>query len=361
MSYDIFISYKVHDTDGYETRDFAIARELHGRLMEMGYSVFFSEQSLEEIGSSKYKSDIDNALDSAKIMIVVLTDPNFATTRWVKYEWDSFYNDYLSGIKNNVALFTLTKDLNIHDLPRTLRDVQNFNYVKNGINKLCDYINSFLSTKNKFTTIIGRQVSAKDIEQAIELDCIVYEEDIYHVNKKRCMEWFNVNHDIYVMIRDNESNKIISYVNISPVTFDCYEQFRNGNLIDADITADMLLSYDMPGVYDICILSVAIYPDYRNTCVLSLLLNAVVERFLNLANEEKFIKRVVAEAVTKEGDKFCKIFGMTKVKDSNRKSTLYEVSMLPPKFRIISKTFRQLFEYYTEEHTKNPWLSDGQN
>lgn len=359
MSYDIFISYKAHDDNGHETRDCAIARELHDSLTAMGYSVFFSEQSLEEIGSFKYKSDIDNALDSAKIMIVVLTNPEFATTRWVQYEWDGFYNDYLSGVKKNAALFTLTENLNIHSLPRTLRDVQNFDYKNKGIHHLCDFVRNSLSSsriKNRFSVISGKQVSAKDIEQAIELDCIVYEED-YHVNKKRCMDWFATNPDIYVMVRDNESNRIIAYTNISPIMHDCYEHFKNENLVGVDITADMLLSYDMPGSYDVCILSVAIHPDYRNTCVFALLLNAVVEKFLDLSKEERFIRRMVADAVTKEGEKFCKMFGMTKVKDSNHESVLYEVSMLPPKFRVISKMFRRLFDYYAEEYAKNPWRS----
>ena len=350
MSYDIFISYKAHDTDGYETRDSAIARELHGRLTEMGYSVFFSEKTMEELGTSRFLLEIDNALASAKIMIVVLTNPEYASADWVLHEWTTF----CTGKLNN-PLYTLTEKLNVCDLPPTLRAKQNFDYAKNGVACLCNFIHNA-----RFSIVSGKQVSAKDIEQAIELDCIVYE-NVYRINTKQCMSWFNANHDIYVMVRDNESNRIIAYVNISPIMPDCYEQFRNGKFIDTNITADMLLSYDMPGTYDICILSVVIHPDYRNTCVLRLLLNAVVGRFLNLAKEEKFIKRMIADAVTKEGDKFCKIFGMTKVKDSNHKSTLYEVRMLPPKFRPISTIFKQLFDYYAEEHTKKPWLSDGQN
>lgn len=353
MSYDIFISYKAHDDNGHETRDCAIARELHDSLTEMGYTVFFSERTLEEMGNPRFILEIDTALASAKMMVVVLTNPEYAHADWVQHEWSTFRTANL-----NKPLYTLTEKLNVCDLPPTLRANQNFDYAKNGIEYLCRFIHSFLSVKkmNRFSVISGKQVSAKDIEQAIELDCIVYEED-YHVNKKRCMDWFATNPDIYVMVRDDESNRIIAYTNISPIMHDCYEHFKNGNFVDVDITADMLLSYDMPGSYDVCILSVVIHPGYRNTCVFALLLNAVVEKFLDLSKEEKFIRRVVADAVTKEGEKFCKMFGMTKVKDSNHESVLYEVSMLPPKFRVISKMFRRLFDYYAEEYAKNPWRS----
>lgn len=60
MKYDVFISYKLSDKDGNKTQDYFMAQKLYTRLSEMGYLVFFSSQTLEEIGSSKYKSDIDN-------------------------------------------------------------------------------------------------------------------------------------------------------------------------------------------------------------------------------------------------------------------------------------------------------------
>ncbi len=368
MNYDIFISYKLSDELGNKTPDFYIAQKLYNRLAALGYSVFFSSQTLEEIGSSRYKQDIDNALDSAEIMIVVLTNPNYATTHWVQYEWDSFYNDYLSGIKDKAALFTLTKNLNIHDLPRTLRNVQNFDF-ENDIEHLCDFIRNSLPTRNnlvqndllglvkkeEYTILTGKQISKKDIEQAIKLDCLVYE-DIYHVSEEQCLEWFKVNPDIYVMARDNKTNKIIAYVNISPVTSECYERLRNGDFIDTGITADMLLGYDMPYPYSVYFSSIVIHPNYQNTSVFFELFNAVVKKFLYLGEHEVFIKRMIADAVTKNGEKFCKMFGMTKIKGSNHESTLYEVSMIPPKFKVLSKMTKLLFAYYTKKYEESPWL-----
>ena len=368
MNYDIFISYKSSDEIGNKTRDYFIAQKLYERLTEIGYSVFFSSQTLEEIGSSRYKADIDNALDTAEIMVVVLTDPNYASAHWVKYEWDSFYNEYLSGVKDKAALFTLTENVNIHDLPRTLRNVQNFDS-ESGFDRLCEFIRNSLPKrnniaqedlvgeikKNEFSILTGKQISIKDIEQAIELDFLVYD-DIYHISKEQCLEWFIVNPDIYVMARDNKLNKIIAYVNISPVTSECYERIKNGDFIDTEITADMLLSYDMPYPYNLYIFSIVIHPDYQNTSVFFELFNAVVKKFLYLGEQEVFIKRLMADAVTKNGEKFCKMFGMTKIKGSNHNSTLYEVSLIPPKFRVLSKMTKLLFEYYAKKYEESPWL-----
>lgn len=162
MNFDIFISYKTHDVDGHETRDSVIARELHSRLTEMGYSVFFSEKTMEELAISNFFLEIENALASAKIMIVVLTNREYATASWVQHEWSTF----CSANPNNL-LYTLTEKLNVCDLPPTLHAKQNFDYANDGVAHLCNFIHNA-----KFSIVSGEQVSAKNIEDFIEKEGI---------------------------------------------------------------------------------------------------------------------------------------------------------------------------------------------
>lgn len=368
MNYDIFLSYKCTDEDGKKTPDYGIAHEMHERLSSIGYSVFFSSDTLEKIGSSRYKTDIDEALDTAKIMIVILTNADYANSHWVQYEWDSFYNDYLSGIRSEANLFTLTQGVDVHNLPRTLRNVQNFNYVTD-MEHLCKYIENILpkyqavteitepkNTNSKGIYIItGRTVTIDDIREAVMLDALVYD-DIYQVDTEQCEDWFNVNPDIYIMAKEIASDKVIAYVNISPVTDECYDRIKNGDFIDTGITSDMILSYDMPFPYSVYFSSIVIHPDYQNSEVFMQLFNAIVKKFIYLGDHEVYVKRMVADAVTKSGEKFCKMFGMTKIKNSNHKSSLYEIIMIPPKFRILSKMSKQLFDYYKRKYSEAPYL-----
>ena len=370
MKYDIFISFKYSNENGEKTPDYQIANELYTVLSDKGYSVFFSSCTLEKLGSSRYKNDIDEALDSAKVMIVVLSCPEYAVSHWVQYEWDSFYNDYLSGVRSEANLFTLTLNVNINDLPRTLRNVQNFDFSKD-IQHLYEYlyniipikqskanISQELETKIQSVSIItGRQITTKDIKEAVELDSLVYD-DIYHVDSNQCEEWFKVNPDIYVMAKDTITDRVIAYVNISPITEDCYEKIRRGDFIDVGITADMILSYDMPFPYSVYFSSIVIHPDYQNSEVFMQLFNAIVEKFISFGEHGVFIRRMIADAVTSNGEKFCKLFGMNKVKSSNHKSMLYEATMIPPKFRIISKPTKQLFDYYQLKYNEAPYLFD---
>ena len=367
MSYEVFISYKYSDSEGNRTPDVAIAEELYNTLTKYGYSVFFSSNTLEQLGSSRYKADIDSALDTAKVMIVVLSKAEYASSQWVQYEWDSFYNDYLSGVRKEANLFTLTMGVNIHELPRTLRNVQNFDY-RDGITSAIQYITNAIpkpsteeqpaeknATEKRFSIVTGKEVTIKDIEQAVGLDALTYD-DIYHVDTALCEEWFKANPDIYIMAKDNSTGEVVAYVNISPVTDECYERLKNGDFIDTGITADMILSYDMPFPYSLYFSSIVIRPDYQNTEVFMEMFNAIVDKFITLGEHEVFIRRMIADAVTKNGEKFCTLFGMNKVKGSSHDSSLYEITMIPPKFRVLSKKTKQLYDYYQRKYNEAPYL-----
>ena len=191
MDYDIFISFKHLNEVGEKTEDFEIASQLYEVLKSYGYNVFFSQSSLAEIGSSRYKLDIDKALDSAKVMIVVLTKAEYAFSHWVQYEWDSYYGDYLSGVRSDMHLFTLLSGVNTINLPRTLRNVHSFEYSE-GLDIIYEYIKNILPQKSlsqksvvdlgqeeletidsNFSVLTGREITSFDIEQALELDKLV--------------------------------------------------------------------------------------------------------------------------------------------------------------------------------------------
>ena len=50
---------------------------------------------------------------------------------------------------------------------------------------------------------------------------------------------------------------------------------------------------------------------------------------------------------------------MTKLKGSDHDSSLYEVSMIPPRFRVLSKKTKQLHDYYQRKYNDAPYLFEG--
>lgn len=86
------------------------------------------------------------------------------------------------------------------------------------------------------------------------------------------------------------------------------------------------------------------------------LFNAIIDKFIMLGEHEVYVRRMIADAVTQNGEKFCKLFGMTKIKKSSHESSLYEITMIPPQFRILSKKTKQLYDYYQNKYKEAPYL-----
>ena len=126
MEYDVFISFKNLLPNGESTRDSKLAREVHDYLVGRGLSVFFGNVSLESLGISEYKKAIDVALDVSQVLVAVGTTREHLEARWVRYEWDSFFNDILSGVKPSGRVFAYVDGIRILDLPRSLRQAQTF-------------------------------------------------------------------------------------------------------------------------------------------------------------------------------------------------------------------------------------------
>ena len=147
-SFDVFISFKATD-NGAVTRDVAVATELYHALVGCGFNVFFSSETISGGGSSDFSREIDAALDSASLLIVVSSELRYVNSRWVEYEWKTFNADILSNIKPDAQIVTFTDGMDTRELPRILRYVQNYNYAD--MAGLLTFVHSFFG-KEKTTS-----------------------------------------------------------------------------------------------------------------------------------------------------------------------------------------------------------------
>lgn len=158
--YDIFISSKNLGADGTRTEDSIIAEQLHIYLAGKGFQVFSSNISLGKLGVAAYKEAIDSALDHSKVLVIVGTSVENINSDWVKYEWDSFFNDILSNYKPDAKVFAYIKNVRINDLPRALRYTQCIEAGPDGFDNLFRFINNALgqrlSTKFSADTVSGK-------------------------------------------------------------------------------------------------------------------------------------------------------------------------------------------------------------
>ena len=120
--FDVFICYKETDNNGKRTMDSVLANDLYHQLTQEGFKVFFSRITLEDKLGTEYEPYIFAALNSAKVMVVLGTRPEYFSAVWVRNEWSRF----LALIKNGEqkVLIPAYRDMSPYDLPEEFSHLQ---------------------------------------------------------------------------------------------------------------------------------------------------------------------------------------------------------------------------------------------
>ena len=129
--YDVFICYKETDDNTKErTRDSLDAQDIYYQLTQEGYRVFFSRITLEDKVGAEYEPYIFAALNSAKVMIVIGSKPEYFNAVWVKNEWSRFLA--MMRKDRSKLLLPCYKDMDPYDLPEQLGVLQSYDMAKIG-------------------------------------------------------------------------------------------------------------------------------------------------------------------------------------------------------------------------------------
>ena len=121
--FDVFICYKETDANGRRTPDSVLANDLYHQLTQEGFKVFFARITLEDKLGTAYEPYIFAALNSARVMVVLGTKPEYFNAVWVKNEWSR----YLSLVRQSggkKALIPAYKDMDPYDLPDEFSHLQ---------------------------------------------------------------------------------------------------------------------------------------------------------------------------------------------------------------------------------------------
>lgn len=145
--YDVFISFKNTDSQGNQTEDSHIAKEIYAELKRRSINTFFSNHELKHDG---WWQEICEALEQARILVLVGTSIDYIRSGQVKREWSLFLNLIASGRKPGCELHAYWKDIDFYSLKRdeyefTLKNIHDINSLS--IARLCDNIQNILPKK----------------------------------------------------------------------------------------------------------------------------------------------------------------------------------------------------------------------
>ena len=197
----------------------------------------------------------------------------------------------------------------------------------------------------KYEILRGADMTLAEIEDVVALDDRNFDA-CYHSTPEQNWALFKTNRESGFVVRDRETGKLVGYTMLLPVTDSTYLRIRKGAFMDTELTPEMIVKYDAPGIYHLYFTGVVVHPDHRSGRMVMAMFNAMIDDFIALAKRGIFIDRMIADVVTLDGRKFCRFFGLDKVCESNHHSTIYEVSALPPRFRMTTPSTRRLEEVY---------------
>ena len=197
----------------------------------------------------------------------------------------------------------------------------------------------------KYEILRGVDMTLAEIKDVVALDDRNFDA-CYHSTPEQNWELFKTNRESGFVVRDRETGRLVAYTMLLPVTDSTYLRIRKGAFLDTELTPDMVVRYDVPGIYHLYFTGVVVHPEHRSVRMVMAMFNAMIDDFIALAERGIFIDRMIADVVTADGRKFCRFFGLDTVCESDHHSTIYEVVALPPRFRMTTPSTRRLEEVY---------------
>jgi hypothetical protein len=125
----------------------------------------------------------------------------------------------------------------------------------------------------------------------------------------------------------NPNNEIVGYWHFEALHDDLFEKSLRGELEDAEITVDKVRFFCAPGIYNLYFIIFCVMKQYRSFRVNRMLVEALLIRLEEFAEEGILIHRISANAFTKEGIGLCRSLGMRYLRPHCRFGEIYYLDL----------------------------------
>jgi serine/threonine protein kinase len=116
---------------------------------------------------------------------------------------------------------------------------------------------------------------------------------------------------------------IVGYWHFVSLFDDDFERAKQGNLLDSEITTDRVRLFELPGWYNIYVVSICILPQYRKTALIRSLFRSMLETFAEMARNGVFVQEICANAYSPSGVSLCKSLGLSHCRPHDHFGEIY--------------------------------------
>jgi len=185
--FDVFICYKETDENGQRTVDSTIANDIYHQLTNEGFKVFYSAITLEDKLGEAYEPYIFAALNSAKVMLVIGTKPEYFEAVWVKNEWSRFLK--LIKTDRSKLLIPCYRNMDAYDLPEEFSHLQSQDMSKIGfINDIERGIKKVLAkdTEKAEPVVVSQAISTANVAPLLKRAYLFLEDGDFESANEYC-------------------------------------------------------------------------------------------------------------------------------------------------------------------------------
>ena len=156
----------------------------------------------------------------------------------------------------------------------------------------------------QYKILTGLDFNTDFLTRIMDLDREVYSDEYVGVLENMVAR-YEKNRDSFVCIMDETCDKLAGYINFFPCTKELYQDIRYDTSVirDDDISPDEVAPYNKKENY-LFVLSIAIYPEYRDSDAVVALTNAWFAHLKSKMKQGYRIINISAIAVSDDGKKF---------------------------------------------------------
>jgi glycosyltransferase involved in cell wall biosynthesis len=139
---------------------------------------------------------------------------------------------------------------------------------------------------------------------------------------------------------------VVGYWHFVALFKDDFQRALEGQLLDKDIAADRVQSFELPGVYNIYFAGLAIHPSQRSHLSLNALVSSFFEVLQSLANNGIFFEKLCANAFTSYGRSICETLNFTRAGSGVSGGHIYATTIIRLLERPLAARYAKLLDMY---------------
>ncbi len=138
--------------------------------------------------------------------------------------------------------------------------------------------------------------------------------------------------------------RIIGYWHFAALSDEYFQRAKTGDLLDSEITVASVQPIDVPGVYNLYFVLIAVNTECPGAG--AKLIDAFFDQLEALAARGIIFREICTNAMTKDGKRLCEGFGMTPLGPNKDFGTVYSLPLHPWPPRLTFKRWLSLAEQY---------------